>query len=88
MNVEDQLNQLSPEKQQAVIRQLAMQAQQEALSNMMEKMTEVCFKKCAGTSGDKLDSREQSCLALCQDRFFDSKAQVTEALQKRQDSMR
>mmetsp|Transcript_4186 Transcript_4186/g.8074 ORF Transcript_4186/g.8074 Transcript_4186/m.8074 type:complete len:84 (+) Transcript_4186:195-446(+) len=50
MNVEDQLNQLSPEKQQAVIRQLAMQAQQEALSNMMEKMTEVCFKKCAGTS--------------------------------------
>ena len=34
--------------------------------------------------GDKLDSREQSCMASCQDRYLDTRAQVQEALQKRQ----
>ena len=34
--------------------------------------------------GDKLDSREQSCLAMCQDRYIDTRAQVQEAVGKRQ----
>eukprot|EP00549_Striatella_unipunctata_P014038 CAMPEP_0118679344 /NCGR_PEP_ID=MMETSP0800-20121206/3734_1 /TAXON_ID=210618 ORGANISM="Striatella unipunctata, Strain CCMP2910" /NCGR_SAMPLE_ID=MMETSP0800 /ASSEMBLY_ACC=CAM_ASM_000638 /LENGTH=70 /DNA_ID=CAMNT_0006575325 /DNA_START=121 /DNA_END=333 /DNA_ORIENTATION=+ len=65
-----------------------MQAQQEAnqqiMQDMMNRMTASCFKKCAGTSGDKLDSREQSCMAMCQDRYLDTRQQVQEALQKRQ----
>ena len=35
--------------------------------------------------GDKLDSREQGCMAMCQDRYLDVRGQVTEALQKRQE---
>jgi len=35
--------------------------------------------------GDKLDSREQSCLANCQDRFLDVREQVGKALEKRQE---
>jgi hypothetical protein len=35
--------------------------------------------------GDKLDSREQGCLANCQDRFLDVREQVGKALEKRQE---
>ena len=34
--------------------------------------------------GDKLDSREQSCMAMCQDRYLETRAQVQETLMKRQ----
>lgn len=34
--------------------------------------------------GDRLDSREQSCLASCQDRYLEARAHVEDALQKRQ----
>ena len=37
--------------------------------------------------GDKLDSREQSCMAMCQDRYLEARAQVQETLMKRQGSM-
>lgn len=38
-----------------------------------------CYKQ-----GDKLDSREQSCMAVCQDRYLETRAQVQETLMKRQ----
>lgn len=34
--------------------------------------------------GDRLDNREQGCLAQCQDRYLDVRQQVQEALQKRE----
>jgi hypothetical protein len=34
--------------------------------------------------GDKLDGKEQSCLAMCQDRYLETRSHVQEALQKRQ----
>ena len=38
------------------------------------------------SKGDRLDSKEQACLASCQDRYFDARAAVQEAIQKRQNS--
>jgi hypothetical protein len=38
----------------------------------------------AYSQGDKLDSREQSCMASCQDRYLEARAQVQETLMKRQ----
>jgi hypothetical protein len=38
----------------------------------------------AYSQGDKLDSREQSCMAMCQDRYLEARAQVQETLMKRQ----
>lgn len=78
------LGQLSPEQRQAVMMQAQQEANQQIMQQMMEKMVKSCFTKCAGTSGDKLDSREQSCMAACQDRYLDTRAQVQEALEKRQ----
>lgn len=40
-----------------------------------------------GIQGDKLDSREQSCFAMCQDRYLETRVHVQQALQKRQDGM-
>mmetsp|Transcript_10508 Transcript_10508/g.15307 ORF Transcript_10508/g.15307 Transcript_10508/m.15307 type:complete len:87 (-) Transcript_10508:252-512(-) len=78
------INNLTPEQRQAVMVQAQQQANEQIMQSMMQKMVKSCFEKCAGTSGDKLDSREQSCMASCQDRYLDTRAQVQEALAKRQ----
>mmetsp|Transcript_13038 Transcript_13038/g.12674 ORF Transcript_13038/g.12674 Transcript_13038/m.12674 type:complete len:87 (-) Transcript_13038:251-511(-) len=83
-NAAEALGQLSPEQRQSVMMQAQQEANQQIMQQMMEKMISHCFKKCAGSSGDKLDSREQSCMASCQDRYLDTRAQVQEALEKRQ----
>lgn len=57
------------------------------MHGMIESMTLACFDKCAGTSGDRLDSKEQSCLANCQDRFLDVRKAVQDSLERRQSSM-
>jgi Tim10/DDP family zinc finger len=36
--------------------------------------------------GDKLDTKEQTCLAHCQDRYLAARVAITESLQKRQSS--
>jgi hypothetical protein len=35
--------------------------------------------------GDRLDTKEQACLASCQDRWFDVRAAVQDAIHKRQE---
>jgi hypothetical protein len=35
--------------------------------------------------GDRLDTKEQACLASCQDRYFDVRAAVQDAIHKRQE---
>ena len=34
--------------------------------------------------GDRLDSREQSCMAACQDQYLETRNQVQTALEQRQ----
>jgi len=38
------------------------------------------------TKGDRLDSREQSCMASCQDQYLETRAQVQQALEQRQNT--
>eukprot|EP00567_Pseudictyota_dubia_P005504 CAMPEP_0197440392 /NCGR_PEP_ID=MMETSP1175-20131217/6912_1 /TAXON_ID=1003142 /ORGANISM="Triceratium dubium, Strain CCMP147" /LENGTH=85 /DNA_ID=CAMNT_0042970481 /DNA_START=197 /DNA_END=454 /DNA_ORIENTATION=+ len=82
--MDSQLSQLSPEQRQAIMMQAQNEANQTIMKQMMEKMSRECFKRCAGTSGDRLDNKEQSCMAMCLDRYLDTRSQVQEALQKRQ----
>lgn len=83
----DAINKLTPEQRQQVMAQAQQEANGQIMREMVNKMVESCFQKCAGTSGDRLDSREQSCMAACQDRYLDTRQQVQEALQKRQGSL-
>mmetsp|Transcript_10912 Transcript_10912/g.19591 ORF Transcript_10912/g.19591 Transcript_10912/m.19591 type:complete len:87 (+) Transcript_10912:247-507(+) len=78
---------LTPEQKQAVMAQAQQQANQQIMTAMVESMTVSCFDKCAGTSGDRLDSKEQGCLANCQDRFLDVRKAVQESLERRQSAM-
>mmetsp|Transcript_2365 Transcript_2365/g.6855 ORF Transcript_2365/g.6855 Transcript_2365/m.6855 type:complete len:88 (+) Transcript_2365:63-326(+) len=84
--MEQQLNQLSPEQRQAVLMQAQQQANQQIMQDMIQRMVKTCFTKCAGTSGDRLDSREQSCMASCQDQYLETRGQVQQALEQRQSS--
>jgi import inner membrane translocase subunit TIM13 len=79
-----QLNQLTPQQKQVIMASAQQEANEQIMQEMMKRMIQGCFDKCAGTSGGKLDHREQSCLAACQDRYLATRAQVQEALYKRQ----
>ena len=54
------LQNLTPEQKQAVMVQAQNQVNQQVMTSMVESMTLACFDKCAGVSGDRLDSKEQS----------------------------
>jgi len=53
------------------------------MQELVNKINESCFKKCAGTSGDSLASRERECLANCMGRYLESMQVVNEALSQR-----
>eukprot|EP00934_Nitzschia_sp_Nitz4_P005086 Nitzschia sp. Nitz4//scaffold11_size288233//16925//17277//NITZ4_000728-RA/size288233-snap-gene-0.3-mRNA-1//1//CDS//3329533936//5076//frame0 len=82
----DQINQLTPEQRQQVLMRAQQEANQQIMQDMVQRMVKTCFNKCAGTSGDRLDSREQSCMASCQDQYFETRNQVQQALEQRQTS--
>lgn len=49
--------------------------QQVALANaqeILQRMSEKCFKKCITRPGSSLDNSEQKCIAMCMDRYMDS----------------
>ncbi|CAN0478994.1 unnamed protein product [Ascophyllum nodosum] len=61
--------QATPEQQAALIQQVQEQVQAKAMQELMTQMTDQCFNRCAKTSsGDRLTSSEQGCLAMCMDR--------------------
>jgi len=73
---------LSPEQAQQVGQRMEQEVAQQQLQTTIQTITAHCFKKCAGTSGTKLESREQSCTALCMDRYIDTMQVVVNSMQK------
>ena len=61
-------------------------ANQRVMQDMVQRMVKTCFTKCAGTSGDRLDSREQACMASCQDQYLETRQQVQQSLEQRQNN--
>mmetsp|Transcript_35757 Transcript_35757/g.74400 ORF Transcript_35757/g.74400 Transcript_35757/m.74400 type:complete len:92 (+) Transcript_35757:101-376(+) len=82
-----QIKNLTPQQRQAVLMQAQNEANMKIRAELLNKMVAACYDKCAGTSGDQLDSRELSCLASCHDRYLETRAQVQSALQQRQQTM-
>jgi hypothetical protein len=46
----DAINKLTPEQRQAVMMQAQQEANAQIMREMVSKMANSCFKKCAGTS--------------------------------------
>lgn len=78
--------QLTAEQRQMVLVRAQQEANQSVTQGMLEKMMKTCFTKCISSysSGDKLDTKEQSCMANCQDRYLDVRKEVANAIEKRQ----
>ncbi|KAH8086775.1 hypothetical protein JL720_7221 [Aureococcus anophagefferens] len=63
---------MSAEEQAQALQQLRSQVNEQAQRELMTKMTEKCFAKCAtGKGSGQLDRNEQMCLANCIDRYVD-----------------
>ena len=77
------LSNLSPEQAQAVMQQVrqqgAMQAQQEILVSSSKK----CFEKCVSRPGATLSNKEQTCLAMCFDRYLETMQVVSQSMADR-----
>ncbi|CAN0136349.1 mitochondrial import inner membrane translocase subunit Tim13 [Lampetra fluviatilis] len=53
-----------------------------ALANaqeLLQRMTDKCFKKCISKPGTSLDNSEQKCVAMCMDRYMDAWNTVSRA---------
>ncbi len=59
----------SPEQAEQYLNSLRLEAQTQLVQSIVNGITENCFKKCAGKSGDSLDSRETNCMSNCIDRY-------------------
>ena len=65
--------------------QIRAELQHQMMQDLVNRLTETCFKKCAGKSGVQLDSREQNCTAMCMDRYMDTMTVVNKAIVDRQE---
>ncbi|XP_008121889.2 mitochondrial import inner membrane translocase subunit Tim8 B [Anolis carolinensis] len=58
-------------------RMVAAEEQRARLTAQVHNFMEVCWEKCVDKPGSKLDSRTESCLANCVNRFIDTTLSVT-----------
>lgn len=61
-------DQADPELQ----RFLAVEGQKAKFQQHVHNLTEMCWEKCIDKTGAKLESRQQSCLSNCVERFIDT----------------
>ncbi|KAL7981617.1 mitochondrial import inner membrane translocase subunit Tim8 B [Vipera latastei] len=58
-------------------RLVAAEEQRARLTAQVHTFMEVCWEKCVDKPGSKLDSRTETCLANCVNRFIDTTLSVT-----------
>uniref|UniRef100_UPI00359020F5 mitochondrial import inner membrane translocase subunit Tim13 isoform X3 n=1 Tax=Myxine glutinosa TaxID=7769 RepID=UPI00359020F5 len=56
----------------ALMEQVKVQIAMANVQELIERVTDKCFKKCIGKPGTSLDNTEQKCLAMCMDRYMDT----------------
>mmetsp|Transcript_11242 Transcript_11242/g.10866 ORF Transcript_11242/g.10866 Transcript_11242/m.10866 type:complete len:80 (-) Transcript_11242:1095-1334(-) len=70
--------------QQQQLQQFRAELQNQMVQDLMNKMTDNCFKVCTGKRGENLDSTEKQCLNHCMDRYADTMNVVNQSLVNRQ----
>mmetsp|Transcript_28587 Transcript_28587/g.48301 ORF Transcript_28587/g.48301 Transcript_28587/m.48301 type:complete len:80 (+) Transcript_28587:53-292(+) len=73
----------TPQQQRAYVNKVKQEVEVQQMQELMGKITETCISKCTGTSGNSLDSREQSCLSNCSDRYMETMQLVNQVLVER-----
>ena len=51
---------------------IAIETQKAKFQQHVHNLTEICWDKCVEKTGNKLESKQQSCLGNCVERFLDT----------------
>lgn len=65
---------------------IEIQSQKQRFQQLVHQMTEVCWEKCVDKPGPKLDSRTETCLVNCVERFIDTSQFILNRLEQTQRS--
>ncbi|XP_065365095.1 mitochondrial import inner membrane translocase subunit Tim8 [Calliphora vicina] len=57
---------------------LMMEKQKAQVNAQIHEFNEICWDKCIGKPGSKLDSATETCLSNCVDRFIDTSLLITQ----------
>ncbi|XP_064390315.1 mitochondrial import inner membrane translocase subunit Tim13-like [Halichondria panicea] len=55
-----------------LMEQMRSQVAVASAQELIQKMSDKCFRKCINAPGSELDSREQKCLSMCMDRYMEA----------------
>uniref|UniRef100_A0A7M4F3N5 Translocase of inner mitochondrial membrane 13 n=1 Tax=Crocodylus porosus TaxID=8502 RepID=A0A7M4F3N5_CROPO len=66
-----------------VMEQVKVQIAVANAQELLQRMTDKCFRKCIGKPGSSLDNSEQKCIAMCMDRYMDAWNTVSRAYNSR-----
>ncbi|XP_077332401.1 mitochondrial import inner membrane translocase subunit Tim13 [Lithobates pipiens] len=67
----------------AIMEQVKVQIAVANAQELLQRMTDKCFRKCVGKPGSSLDNSEQKCIAMCMDRYMDAWNTVSRAYTSR-----
>ena len=73
-------------QQEQYLQSVKNEVQVKMVQDLMSQMSEKCFTKCTGKSGDHLDSKEKQCLANCMDRYMETMNIVQQAMLSKQNT--
>lgn len=62
---------------------LMVEKQKALLNSQIHEFTDICWDKCMGKPGAKLDSSVETCLSNCVDRFIDTSLLITNRFAQR-----
>ena len=71
--------QADPELQQF----LAIEGQKAKFQQLIHNLTDICWETCVQKIGNKLESRQQTCLSNCVERFLDTSNFIINRLSQR-----
>ncbi|XP_001364576.1 mitochondrial import inner membrane translocase subunit Tim13 [Petaurus breviceps papuanus] len=66
-----------------IMEQVKVQIAVANAQELLQRMTNKCFRKCIGKPGSSLDNSEQKCIAMCMDRYMDAWNTVSRAYNSR-----
>ncbi|CAB1418292.1 unnamed protein product [Pleuronectes platessa] len=65
---------------------IEVESQKQRFQQLVHQMTEVCWEKCMDKPGPKMDSRTETCLGNCVERFIDTSQFILNRLEQTQRS--
>ena len=74
---------LSPEQAQQVMQQVRQQGAMQAQQEVLVSSSKMCFDKCVKKPGATLSNKEQTCLAMCFDRYVEAMQVVSQSMSDR-----